>query len=595
MNLYFRNLKPLIPIAFILALLPAIILGLLILNNAVNVPYWDQWEFVNVLQAFYQGQLSFQTFFYQQNESRLAFPRVFFLSLAQLTHWDVRYEMLTSFLLVCLVSYSIYRLSRLTLNVNRLVSLLVLFISNLLIFAPIQYENWLWGIQLIVFVPITCITLCILTAYSTLSSKAKFLICASLCTISTFSYANGIIAWVLIYPILSISISWKWKDIFKNKLFFFGWIGCFSINAIVYFYDYKKPSHHPSFIYSLQHPFQALEYLFSFLGSPFRFSTTQGDVILAASLGAVLIILFIFSTIYLVFFTGSKSAYKTIGWQTIGGYSLMSALITTLGRVGFGVQQSLSSRYTTFSLYLAVAVVHLVAITLVEWKKKKNFRNQILWISFNRVIYALLAIFFILYLIVSVLSAQTMPHIRHQRLKAKACIQMINVVSDDECLKTSYPIAEEVKKRANFLNEMKFLNPKLTKSNRVEDIADRVQPNSNGDNGWFDGLNKVDADNELYAASGWAILPDKEEPADAVILAYENNQTHSIMFKMAYVEVKRKDVAKVLKNNSYRYSGWQTTFAKTDIPAKNSLKINAWALDASTGRTYKLQGSHSIP
>lgn len=589
MNLSFRSLKSLIPFTFILALLPAIILGLLILKNAVNVPFWDQWEVVNVLEAFHQGQLSFQTFFYQQNESRLSFPRIFFLSLAQLTNWDVRYEMLSSFLLACLLSHNIYRLSRLTLNFSQLESLLILFLSNLLIFAPIQYENWLWGIQLIVFIPISCVTLCVVTSYSTLSSKTKFLICASLCTISTFSYANGIIAWVLVYPILSISESWKWKDILKEKLLLGGWVICFSANAIIYFYDYKKPSYHPSFFYSLQHPFQALEYFLSFLGSPFRFSTTQGDIILASTLGAFLLILFIFSNVYLVFFTDSKSAYKTIGWQVIGGYALMSALITTLGRVGFGVEQSLASRYTTFSLYLAIAVVHLVAITLIEWRNKKIIRDEILWLNTNRFIYIVFGIFFILHLIGSVLSAQAMTHVRHQRLTAKSCIQVMNFVSD-ECLKTSFPIPEQVKQRANFLNSVGFLNPKLAKSNKLEDIADVVQPNS--DNGWFDGLSKVD--NELYGASGWAILPYRGEPADAVILAYENTQTNSIMFKIAYVGAKREDVAKVLKHNAYRHSGWQTTISKTEIPARDTLKINAWALDATTGKAYKLNGSHSI-
>lgn len=591
MKLSFRNLKPLIPLTFILALLPAIILGLLILNNAVNVPYWDQWEFVNVLEAFHQEKISFQTFFYQQNESRLAFPRIFFLFLAQLTHWDVRYEMLASFLLACLVSYSIYKLSRLTLKINQLESLLILFISNLLIFAPTQYENWLWGIQIIVFIPITCIILCIVTSYSILSSKTKFLICASLCTVSTFSYANGIISWILVYPVLSISQFWRWKDIFNKKILLGGWIICFGLNLIAYFYDYKKPSHHPSFFYALQHPFLALEYFLSFLGSPFRFSTSQVDVILAAALGGVLLLLFIFSNVYLIFFTDSKSAYKTIGWQAIGGYTLMSALITTLGRVGFGVQQSLSSRYTTFSLYLAISVIHLVAITLMEWRNKKILKNGNLWSNFNSIMYMLLAMFFIFYSIVSVLSAQGMAHIRHQRLTAKSCIQVINFVSDDECLKTSYPIPEQVKQRANFLNSVGFLNPKLAKSNRVEDIADVVQANS--DNGWFDSLSKVD--NGLYGASGWAILPYRGEPADAVLLAYENTQTNSIMFKIASVGAKRKDVAKVLKNNAYRNSGWQTTFSKTEIPTKNHLKINAWALDATSGRAYQLNGSHSTP
>jgi hypothetical protein len=587
MNLYLRNPKLLLPFLFILALIPVFSMGTLIMINGINFPYWDQWEVVTIFESFYKGEISFQTLISQQNESRPFFPRLVFISLAQVTHWDVRYEMIFTLLIACVISFNIYRLNRLTFTENQGKGLLLFFISNLLVFAPIQYDNWIWGIQLIVFLPITCITTCIVVSYSRLNSTAKFLVCAFLCTVSTFSYANGIIAWILVFPILSISYSWKWSNLFKQKVLLFGWIVCFILNAIIYFYDYQKPPLHPSFLDAVKHPFKTLHYFLVFIGSPFRFGTSQGDLFLATIVGAILILLFIFLNIYLVFFTDSSFIYKTLGWQVIGGYTVISAIITTLGRVGFGIEQALTSRYTTFSLYISVSLIYLTAIALNAFKRKNYLIKQKRWV--DRLLYSFFAIFILLYFITSVLAVQHMSDIRQERLKAKACLLLMDFVQE-ECIKTKiYPVPEELKRRATVLNNLGFLKPSLVKSSRVEDMAGVVQ--SNSENGWFDSLTKVN--NNVYTASGWAILPNRGEPADAVILTSEKNSGKSVVFTVVDPIIKREDVAKALKKDTYIKSGWQKTFSKEEIPA-DSINLNAWAFDANTGRAFKLNGTHSL-
>ncbi|NJM28325.1 MAG: hypothetical protein HC856_09140 [Pseudanabaena sp. RU_4_16] len=104
----------LLPIAFALAILPACFLGLLIVKYSVNVPFQDQWAIARLLPKWLEGTLSFGDLIAQHNESRKFFPRLIFLALAQFTHWDVRYEMLISFLLACIVAVNLYRLSHLT-------------------------------------------------------------------------------------------------------------------------------------------------------------------------------------------------------------------------------------------------------------------------------------------------------------------------------------------------------------------------------------------------------------------------------------------------------------------------------------------------
>src|SRR6266550_858693 len=101
-------------VLFGLALLPACLIVLLIWEYSVDVPQWDQWELVGLFQKFAQRTLSLSDLFAQQNEYRQFFPNILFVGLGWLTRWDVRYEMLFSFLLACLISFDVYKLSGLT-------------------------------------------------------------------------------------------------------------------------------------------------------------------------------------------------------------------------------------------------------------------------------------------------------------------------------------------------------------------------------------------------------------------------------------------------------------------------------------------------
>ena len=141
-----------------LAIISPLILGILIWRYSVNVPFWDQWDTPGqlIVEAS-QSQLTVEQWMRQHNESRTLFPNLIFLTLANLTNWNTRSEMLVTFLLACLVSVNIYCLSKITIH-NSWQHLICFVLANLLIFSPIQQENWLWGFQGITFVSIAAIT-----------------------------------------------------------------------------------------------------------------------------------------------------------------------------------------------------------------------------------------------------------------------------------------------------------------------------------------------------------------------------------------------------------------------------------------------------
>ena len=67
----------------------------------------------------------------------------------------------------------------------------------------------------------------------------------------------------------------------------------------------------------------------------------------------------------------------------IGFYSVVSALITSFGRVGWGVEGALSSKYTTFSIYIIISIIHLLPIVFSHIYSQNNLQNK--WMILQKI------------------------------------------------------------------------------------------------------------------------------------------------------------------------------------------------------------------
>jgi hypothetical protein len=565
-----------------LAILPACLIVALIAKYSVDVPYWDQWNLTLIFEKLSRGTLSLADLFAQQNEYRQFFPNLIFVALGWLTRWDVRYEMFVSFLLACLVSFNIYRLSKITVGGSQGQRFLLLFISNLLIFSPIQYENWLSGEQVVYYMPIACVTTCILIAYSDLSLRVKFLICVCLSTVSTFSSANGMLCWIIIPPVLAWA---RTRGESRGKTcWVFGWIICVALNATLYFHGYVKPPGNPSLLEPLLHPLNALIYFLAFLGS--LFAIGGHPFIIAVIVGGALTAVSGLLCLYIRRFSADFALVsRSIGWLMIALYSVLTGVIVTFGRLGFGVEQSTSYRYTTFSLYLAVALVNLVPIILDDATRRGYFRSVQAYTSqLIPLMAALLTLVQALVLFVVIRHGTSV--ILRQRLHAKACLLFINV-AQEECVKGLLPDIDVLKQDANALNRLGYLRPALIESKRVQDIE--ASGGAVDDYGSFNVLMRVD--DGAYAASGWAVLPSSGRPADAILLAYDNGGGDDIVFALADVSGERNTEAR--GRDAPVGARWQKTFSTGTLPTLPT-KLRAWAFDAVTGKAYQLNGTHVV-
>ncbi|MGB3512317.1 MAG: hypothetical protein WBA93_24380 [Microcoleaceae cyanobacterium] len=578
-------------IAIAITILPAVVMGILILNYSVNLPFWDQWNLMpQLFIKISENSLSWQDLISQHNESRKLFPRLIFLGLAYLTNWDVRYEMLGTFLLACLVSVNIYRLNRLTVNTKTTPGLLIAFLANLLIFSAIQYDNWFWGIQLVVFMPIACITTAILVAYSRFSITMKFLISLVLCIISTFSYSNGMLAWIIVLPVLVLAPLKSCSDLFKQKWLCFGWVTAFIASITIYFYDYSQPAQSPGITPAFLNPAQTLQFFLAFLGSPLGSGNQIFPLTHSIFIGGVEIAIFFCLCLYLLRHIQDYALLnRIIGWVMIGIYSIISALITSVGRVGLGLETSLHSKYTTFSLYLIVAIIHLLPIVF-SYARSQGYLTKPK-ILLHKITVCVAIIGLVIWQFQSFTHSLKEIQTWHKwRLEGKTCLSFINIIENQSCITANIlKNYDYVKNNANKINNLGMFKPGLVVSNNIEAIAAKKSPDKT-----YGALDGIIPFGSWYFVNGWAFLPDRNHPADAIILTYKNKADNWIIFDILMsAQTQRESLVQLFNNPAYIDAGWEQTISGKLLPEGRS-KIAAWAFDVKTGKAYKLDTNHRI-
>jgi hypothetical protein len=267
-------------------------------------------------------------------------------------------------------------------------------------------------------------------------------------------------------------------------------------SAALYLHGYHKPSSHPDLATSLFHPWQAAGHFFSLLGNPLgirSFVLVRGwssthAVVLRTAVGFALFILFAFLT-----WTVRKDfglMRRIAGWWSLGAYSIATAMLITIGRAGFGLEQSSTHRYTTFTLYLPVALICLLAI-IVERRVPKLAPNR-KW----KLILA--GVFLVSQLLALPSSVAGMKSVSSGLWHGKACLLFINVIEDESLPKFVYPHVEKLRRAANVLNNMGYLRPGLLRTGRVQDIA---APSANLPAS-YGSFNVVRASENEYVVSG---------------------------------------------------------------------------------------------
>ncbi|MEN3371121.1 MAG: hypothetical protein V7609_3264 [Verrucomicrobiota bacterium] len=571
-----------------LAFIPPIVLALLIVRNWVNVPLLDEWWTPAVLfkDYFVNGQLSWQALIAQHNETRALVPRLIFLGCASLFGWDPRVTMVLSWISCVAILSGLIHLQRLTLPLTSRGRALLLFFLSAVLFSTNQWENWLWGIQVVIFIPALCLTAALVIQRRTIPYGWKVILCAALSFVATYSYSNGMICWLLAFPVFagaSQDRSPEPKPSPGSRRWRIFWIGIYLLLAagslFLYFRDYIPPANSPSIRFALEHKRMALHYLAAWIGSSFAQGTLivpmrQATFFGGVALAGVGVALFSLWRQRRSLFTQAK-VWRLQPWTVFLLYGLCSGMSATVGRLGMGMDQAIASRYIGFSAYVFVGLAGMLVVlhgqTVGEWLRRSSGRT---WLS--GLATGVIATCFFLDWFAGYLAFQS-----HRKTEEEMLITLrfLRLIPDNPLLTGVYSEPERVRQVALPLFERKILRQELVGPWLLEKIA-----HPDGDDAGFFTIRRAPGQVQIF---GWAMLPESKIVPDCVVVSSADATGKQRLWTAFIPRFPREDVAKVTKTKALLNSGFDLTLPNT--PQSAEPDVSLYAVDLGKHQVFRLK------
>ena len=589
-------------VKLLLILAPPLLIGILIFRNGVDVPVLDEWDGTAPLfEKMADGSLGFGDFYAQHNEHRIFFPRLIFFALGRLTHWDVRAELWVIFLLTLVCLFNIWQIAQrgVAFQKKRLGTahpdvlpmgeasspntFWLLFAASLLLFNPQNVANFLWGFQIGFLLPLACVTACIWTA-TYLRHPFNFLAAIILCSICTFSIGGGFTSWLLITPLLLLaqaqstsSISRKWRA---------AWVFLFCSELLLFFWGYQKPPNHPPVWWFLRHPIMAAEYILLFFGGPFSHGTNLSSTAVGLSIGGLLLVMLSMAAVYICTQRADRSLVsEVLPWFVLAMASLNYAILIMVGRAGLGPGQARAPRYLPFAVMLPIALLALAPLIYRHWAPSAATGHRRLAKGAFAAAILVLTVFTCAG---SFASLPFWPILRQLGGYRKSLVTFVNVLPVTDQLRDAvFPWPERVQASVNSLNRIGYLRPPLSRSNRINDIANGVDEHAVGVFQFNDG------EAEWVNATGRAFLTNARRPADAILITCDNADARGDPQVCAIARVGSSDEVDNFRgvwDASTLPSTWKARFSRDRLPKGQHCYLEAWAFNVEENRAYRLPG-----
>ena len=328
-----------------LVLMP-VVLAVIVLRGAVNLPFWDEWEWADVIVRLHAGSLTFAQLWAQHNEHRMLVPELLVVGIDRLRGWDTVEETLLSVTLLVATAWIASVTVRRTIAPERRIGALLIVAALLMTLR--QQENLIWGFQFAWFM----VTLAMFAIVELLGrpSRTQIQFAAAVLVGFAASYcmSSGLLAWPIgLVALLLATPSWAPRV----RAQAIGWCAAAGAAIAIYFIGYQKPAGHPPLAFGLENPLAFLQYVVVYVGSSFA---KDGELGVAGVVGCIGALAFVLTALRRLRYPESAP------WIALGLFGLAGALITAVGRAGFGIDQALASRYVTLSTTLWVGLVGLV-------------------------------------------------------------------------------------------------------------------------------------------------------------------------------------------------------------------------------------------
>jgi hypothetical protein len=524
----------------------------------VNVPYWDEWHNVDILQKLSTGHLTFSDLWNPHNEHRIFFPNLLVIAVAKLVGYNSVFQMLIGqgilavglFLLILSFRSS-------TSRENKNWYLLALPVP-LLFYSFSQFENFIWGFQTaFILADVSAIAACFFSSRFLLHRRNTDLALMLCCgVVSSFSSAMGLFSWLCLVPMVFTDILNKKKLDMRLALVaaiaILCWIG--------YLYNYQSTNHNSSLYLIFQNPLKFLKYFFVVVGSSLFHDKTSAFI--------VGVLLSMVSLAALVMIVQSRTVDRFSFWISLLLFSYATLFFLSIGRAGMGIDQALSSRYVTFSVLIPISLFAICSGFMD--KNNSNAGAPVYW--------ALIGLFLVSFP-QTVKAGISSGHYRHEwGIKTRFYIQNLDNTPDSFIQKHIDPEVAAVRQLVPLIDGERngmfsgiFSSSKALPTETRADFAPTISLEAGN-------LGVTEEGDVLSVAGAWAVDEKARRPVGAILIDVNGHQVRM------YYGIEKPDVGAHLGSSRYNRSGFEGYIPVAYLhEGSNTFKVAA--VDA--GMTYR--------
>jgi hypothetical protein len=593
------------PLVWLLVFAPAMFCAYQVAKHAVDVPVWDDWERVQLLEKHYAGELDLEYLASAHIDHRPLVPRVLALLLNGTTGGDLRAEMWVGFGAMAIAALLLAAVVARALPAGpwRWGSV---FCINLFLFSPVQYQNFLWATQMAYLLPLMCLCFAVWAMGSRrLTVAGKLVSGVVAATVATYCFGHGLIVWPVV--VCMALLARDGQGIGRRVALVGSLLVAGAVVVWMYFgWNYVNTSHpahafnvepgeRPPGVQNLDVTLgtaegrkKAKRYFLTSLGNPYARVFQSQPAKAAPKLGGWALVLFGVLAVW-AFWRKRKMAdfNAMLPWLAVGGFAISNAVLQSLGRAAISLDRAILPRYISSTQFLGIALIGGGAVLLFRWANStgaavtQSKRGAVA----GGVVVAIAA----LHVPCWDYGVHKMDAWRAARLQEQFELSYLRLKDPDTVTRVDKETAmPQVKRGVELMAQHGLLDFELMEEWRWGDVVplDRLLPKTRADV-WRANLVRDD----LMAIEGWAEFGgDGNRAADGMVLTYRPAkrkggekvfgvvETHPLLAPRAWIEDGHFGAPTPSYSKPKNAVGWSGLVDIGDLP-EGALLIKVWAVD----------------